>query len=310
MVEVASSMKTKRPFFIVGAPRSGTTLLQAMLMSKPGIYIPPETKFWGLTKGRERKHGRIDQPEGYRRSVDAVLTLIREDKIPIDPELLEKEWSDTPRDYGPMFDVLLSNIQASQPNCHRIGEKTPSHLKFVPELLETFPDGKVITIIRDGRDVAVSQNQAWGGNIFSSAMGWRRDQKLHETYKQGFSPEQYTSVLYEDLVTNTENELRRLCDFLEEPFEEVMLQPQARGKTGFADREKHKLRTLEPVTNSRIGRYKNSLSSSHIALFQLIARKQLKALGYPLHPVSGLQGIPPAMRMVPQTLLERARPSR
>ncbi len=295
-------MQTTRPFFIVGSPRSGTTLLQAMLMSIPGVYIPPETKFWPASKGRAGSFGSLSTERGFRLAVESILKTARESEVPLDESALCARWEAGERSYAAMFDALLAHVQERREGCRRIGEKSPPHLLYVPELLEAFPDGKVITIIRDGRDVSISQAQAWKSNVLRVAISWRRDQALHRSYAQRFPAERYTSVRYEDLVTHPEPELRRLCEFLGEEFTPDLLEHHKRSDTGFARREKHKARTLEPVTSARISRYRESLSRPEIALFQLIAGKELQRQGYELDPVPRLLGLVQAVRLLPATL--------
>ncbi len=201
-----------------------------------------------------------------------------------------------------MFDTLLSHIQERRQGCRRIGEKSPPHLLYVPELLETFPEGRVITIIRDGRDVAISQTQAWDSNVLRVAISWKRDQRLHRSYAERFAADRYTAVRYEDLVTRPEAELRRLCEFLGEEFTPDLLEHHKRADTGFAKRETHKARTLEPVTSSRISRYRQSLKRSEIALFQLLAGDELRRQGYDLEPIPSWLGLVRALRLLPASV--------
>ncbi|MCK4873596.1 MAG: sulfotransferase [Phycisphaerales bacterium] len=299
-------MKTKRPFFIVGSPRSGTTLLQAMLMSIPGVYIPPETKFWPITAGRERAYGPITSDRGFELAVRDVLESCPQNELPADVTELEAELRACERTHEALFDTLMAHMQARREECQRIGEKSPPHLPYVPRLLAMYPDGKAITIIRDGRDVAVSQSRAWASNILRTAIGWRRDQRMHASFAERFPADRYTSVRYEDLVTQPEIELRRLCAFLDEPFTEALLEHHKRADSGFAARETHKARTMEPVTTSRIGRYATRLSRSEISLFQTIAGRELRAHGYELDRIPKVMCLAAALRSLPATLRTHA----
>lgn len=295
-------MKTQRPFFIVGSARSGTTLLQAMLMSIPGVYIPPETQFWTVSKGRAADFGPLPSDRGFHLAIEAVLKTARASEVPIDEASLRSAWAAGERSYAAMFDGLLSHIQERRNGCRRIGEKSPTHAPYVPDLLDTFPDGKVIMIIRDGRDVAISNTQAFRSNVLRVAIRWRRDQRRHRAYATRYPAERYTSVRYEDLVTRPEPELRRLCDFLGEQFTPDLLEHHKRADTGFAKRETHKARTLEPVTAARVSRYRHSLSRPEIALFQLVAGRELRRHGYELEPVPSLLGVIQAVRLLPVSI--------
>ena len=299
--------RTKRPFFIDGTPRSGTTLLQTMLTAGDGLYIAPETHFLPLTKFREKSYGRPQTDTGFENHIRQILSVSRRHELPVDLSTLKRELHDAERSYGGLFDTLLWHIQSRQPDCRRVGEKSPGHLLFVADLLEIFPDAKVITVIRDGRDVALSQREAWGTLTGRAALAWRRDQRLHNRYAKMLPGTRYTWVRYEDLVNRPQDELRRLCHFLEEPFNEAMIRFHDRTDKGFPDRETHKEMTLRPLTAARVGRYRNHLTESQIAVFQLLATRELQALGYGVEPSSRMDGYLAAARELPVLLWERAK---
>jgi len=127
-------MKTKKPFFIVGSPRSGTTLLQAMLMSLDGVYIPPETKFWAITAGRAGVFGPISSDKGFELALDEVLKSCPQNELPVDVARLESELRAGVRDHGEMFDTLLNHMQQEK-GCRRIGEKSRPHFPYVPQFI-------------------------------------------------------------------------------------------------------------------------------------------------------------------------------
>lgn len=283
-------MKTRRPFFIVGSPRSGTTLLQAMFMAVPGLYLPPETHFWPIVERCRRRDGPPSSDRGRRSMIDAILAVCRRHEIDIDAGRLAGELAACPPTTADLFDTLLWHISSSRPGCRRVGEKSPAHLAYVQRLLESFPDAQAITIIRDARDVALSQQRSLSRSTLRSALGWRRDQRLHARYAAQLPPDRYASVRYEDLVRHPRRELERLCRFLGEPFDDAMLEPHRRPEPGFASFEKHKALTLEPVTADRIGRYRTRLSASRIALVEAVAGAELAANGYELVGRSRIRG--------------------
>lgn len=300
-------MHTSRLFFIVGSGRSGTTLLQSMFLAAPGIYIPPETHFLPIARRIRTRFGPPERPRGRRRLVAAILANCAENEIPVDADRLEAELLACAATEAAMFDALLRHIQSRRPECRRLGEKSPVHLPYAPDLLRMFPDARVITIVRDGRDVALSQTGAFGRSMLQAALGWRRDQRLHARFRDELPPDRYTGVRYEDLVQDPEPELRRLCAFLEEPFDDRMLAPHERPTHGFATWEQHKALTRKPVTTARIGRYRTELDPAEIALFQWVARRELEANGYPIDPVPARRGLLLGLRQVPGLIVTRLR---
>jgi hypothetical protein len=300
------NVNVQRPIFIVGAPRSGTTLLQVMLGQIAGLYITPETKFLVLTMMRRRSLGSLNEARGFENTLAAIRHNVCEwRELPVELEELESELRNSPREYADLFDTLLYHIQRRRPNCRRIGEKSPNHIHVVEYLLTHFRDGQVINILRDGRDVLVSQREAFNTELVNSAYRWRYYVRLHERLAQRLRVDQYTSVKYEDLVASPESEMRRLCHFLREEYSPETLEHHKRSDVGFTSQEAHKIRTLEPITLSRVGRYREALSRREIAVYQAIAGRELRRLGYPLEKVSKVVGYLGALSQLPLTLGRR-----
>ncbi|HBO16906.1 MAG: hypothetical protein UR69_C0001G0131 [Candidatus Moranbacteria bacterium GW2011_GWE2_35_2-] len=282
--------KIKLPFFIVGSGRSGTTLLQSMIMTIQGIYIPPETKLLGLIENIETFHGSITNNKSFRLLIYEIINLCKRDEFPVNLVKLKKELTLINRTRRSVFDVLLYHIQ-KQSGCRRIGEKSPLHLEYSKDILKIFPDGKIIAIIRDGRDVASSQKEIFKLNVLHTALVWRRDQQLIDKYLKSVSRERFMAIRYEDLIANPKKELKNICLFLKEDFNESMLEFYKRKNIGFAKREKHKYDTQKPIFNTKQNRYKNDLSDREIALFELIAKKQLIDNNYKLEKKYVIGGI-------------------
>jgi hypothetical protein len=280
-------LKTKNLILVVGAPRSGTTLLQSILMRIDGVWFPSETHFFGVTKLGKYAPVDLSKPA----SKEKTLQLIREqvcarNDLDVDWPILEKELSQASATLANWFDVLLQHLAERRGGVRRIGEKSPNHLRVAEYILSQFRDAKMIHIIRDGRDVAVSHREAFGDklSIAHLAVRWRYYQRAGNSVSRHW-PDRYITVRYEDLVTDPQHPLMKMCEFLGETFSPALLNPHLRAEKGFARREKHKLRTLEPITSSRIGRYRSFLKPNELATFQIIAGKELNRHGYPLERV-------------------------
>jgi hypothetical protein len=277
-----------------------------MLSQIAGLYITPETKFLVLTLMRRRLLGPLDSEQGFENTLAAIRHNVCEwRELPVDLEQLESELRNSPREYADLFDTLLYHIQRRRPNCRRIGEKSPNHIHCVEYLLSHFRDGQVINILRDGRDALVSQREAFGTDLVNSAFRWRYYVRLHERLAQRLPADQYTSVRYEDLVASPASEMQRLCKFLQEEYSPETLEHHKRNEVGFTSQEAHKKRTLEPITQSRVGRYREVLTTSEIAVYQVIAGHELRRLGYPLEKTSKLVGYLGAVSRLPLILARR-----
>jgi hypothetical protein len=99
-------------------------------------------------------------------------------------------------------------------------------------------------------------------------------------------PRCYTGLRYESLVEDTQNELKRICAFLNESFDPAMLDFHNRPDSGFHERESSwKGMTRQPVTSQSVGRFREQLSPRQVALVERICLPTMKRLGY--EPVSG-----------------------
>jgi hypothetical protein len=98
-------------------------------------------------------------------------------------------------------------------------EKTPAHIYHLGGIFKCYPKAKVILLIRDGRDVSMSLNKRWG-NFERSVQRWVEDNKAGEPY---WTHPQVLKLNYEVLVADFENQMRAICAFIDEPFDESLL---------------------------------------------------------------------------------------
>jgi hypothetical protein len=92
------------------------------------------------------------------------------------------------------------------------------------KLLFVWPDARFVHLIRDPRDVARSVlEKKWAGNLYQAADWWTKAERSWDTLVAKLTPEQYVEVRYEDLVTNVEGELAKICRFIGVPYDKRML---------------------------------------------------------------------------------------
>jgi hypothetical protein len=139
-------------------------------------------------------------------------------------------------------------------------EKTPRHLE-VPDLItETWPDARIVRIVRDPRDAAVSLTKVPFGTpslLTNLSLLARMNEAAADFYRES---ERALTVRYEDLVATPEQELRRICDFVKVEFEAGMVSDR-RGATGVAAaHEWWKGDATGPLDRSRTGRWPTEMS--------------------------------------------------
>lgn len=268
-------------FFIVGSPRSGTTLLQSMLMRAPGVSMPPELHYVHITYKRRHRMADIRTENGWEQARNAILARCQHSDIEMDRELFDRLCAESDKTYSDLLRCWLRAIGAVD-GARVVGEKTPNHCEWILELSAMIPEARFVHIMRDPRDSALSQREAFARPALQAAYRWKLDLEMHRDCMRLMSPKRYTAVRYEDLVTDPEAVLRPLCGFLGLEYQDAMCDPSGRGKKGFAHYEQHKLRTLEKVTSSRIGRYKGKMSAIDIAVIEHVCGPLMVEMGYEL----------------------------
>ncbi len=276
--------------FIVGTPRSGTTLLRLILDSHPEVAIPAETHFLfdlvALAAGEEDVssstfYGRVVGNFTWR-DFDLETAAFRGAIERVQPFSL----SDGLRSFYRLY--------ANRFGKERWGEKTPDYGSIMPEIEALLPEAHFIHIVRDGRDVAVSKRKLWfgaGDNVEAQARDWMHS--VQDTRAKGRVCRNFLEIRYEDLVSSPEKILQRVCDFLALPYSEAMLafhQTAAerlaelkgwpgRGVTAEQFRWLH-AKTNQPLACDRIGRWQTELEPEEVASFEAIAGELLAASGY------------------------------
>jgi hypothetical protein len=269
------------PFFVVGAHRSGTTLLRFMLSSHPRLYLPPESEFIPALFGRYPT--RSLNRRRARRNLDSIFRLRfarewRGDPPRID-ELVPEGDAVTP---ARLVDALYT-AYADQHGAARWGDKTPTYTSHIDLLHRIFPKASFIHLIRDGRDVAVSVLDTWGRrshvDLVFAAMTWKRRVRDARRSADRLDPDAYLELRYEELVAEPEQQLRRVCRFLGEDFHPAMLDFQRTAKESVPEGGFHDA-VRNPLSSGRVERWRNEMSDRDLRTYEAVAGPALAELGY------------------------------
>jgi hypothetical protein len=273
-------------FFIVGCPRSGTTMLQQALNRHSQVAIPPETKFFFSFLG----HSRRGQARHVRRLNEDLGIRLPE------PAARVSAPDDARAYYELMARLYLERLGKRGDVC--FGEKTPEHTGQLRRIRQVFPEARVIVLYRDGRDVASSLSQVdWGpGDVCVSFLVWLYYHQVVQAARRAGLPNLYV-VRYEDIVADPERELGGILSFLGLPYEPAV----ARGHgnlEGVPQREyAWKERALGRISADRVEAFRDELSGDQLEVVERLGRHALPSLGYPL--VTG-----GARRLSPGAVLE------
>ena len=270
------------PVFIVGCPRSGTTLLQRMLDAHPDVAIAPETHFIRRFWLRRDEYGDLHDDARFRRLVDDLLSIPEAADMHLDADEFRASAGRIDRSFAALFGLLLQCYRL-QRGAVIVGEKTPNHLLYMRTLQDFFPRARFIHLIRDPRAVVNSwRNVPWStGSIAGDAQVWRR--YIRTAWKQRPRSGTLHLVRYESLVSAPAQTLRSMCRFLQLGFTEAMLTFHEHGAGGLdLEREPWKRGAAIAVYERSAAEWRDSLPARDIAEVERLAGVEMMWLGYPL----------------------------
>lgn len=286
-------------FFILGRPRSGTTLLTTLFNAHPNVRIAPEFPVM-LFLYQRFKNVKVWDETTIRSFVDAALNDFRfntrrVDNLKIDKEFIVGELMKY-KDNGSIQLFLKSiNYYAftvyDKEETRWIGDKNPIYSISSNRLRKIFPDAKFICIIRDYRDNFISIRKlaekdvaVEAPNLALQAGRWRYFTRLFLKNNRRF-PDRYHIVRYEDLVTDQEKSFRSLCEFLRLDYDPSVFEFHTKKReveTIFANTvwEKFHENLLTPINTGRMNTWQEKLTEKEVRMADLIAGKYADKLGY------------------------------
>ena len=260
------------PFFIVGCPRSGTTLLSQILDSHSRIAVCHETLYYPLFRSNLHRYGDLRRSSNVRRLIEDFRKMMRLKGVDSPaPDAFEEAL------IAPTFEGVLTtflHLYARARGKARSGEKTPRHHAYLGEILEGFPSSAGIFVMRDPRDAVPSIRTMFHTSV-DGAIRWWND--AFESYRR--STDSVRLVRYEDLVRDPPRVVESICASLGEAYEPTMLR--------FFEHVPDRLRELPhhrklamPVDSGSVGRFRG-LSTSEVARIESACALGMDVIGYP-----------------------------
>lgn len=282
---------------VVGAPRSGTTLLRFMLDSHPDLAIPPETGFL-IVADRFTKNGDELREEFFR-----IVTNFPKDAPGWDDfEIPLKAFRREIKKIKP-FTVAdgyraFFQLYAKRFNKPRWGDKTPTYCMHIETIGAVLPEAHFIHIIRDGRDVALSLREMWfspGQEMEDLAAHWCK--LVSAGLDHGARCRNYIRLRFEDLVRSPRETLETICRFIDLAYDDAMLNYYVRSpgrlrehKSRFRvdgslivtheQRVRQQERTMQPPDSGRVFAWKRDMTAEERGRFESVAGDLLAELGY------------------------------
>jgi hypothetical protein len=270
-------------FFVVGSGRSGTTLLRAILDSRPDVRIPGETHFYTTYRLENVLKYHFATRNNYVKAVHAYPKWRHVNYEKIEWSRMVKIAEELPPQRGSLLRAYLVACCEAK-GASVAGEKTPGHIRSLKRIWKDFPGARVVHIMRDPRAVAASYlshdlyKRVFGSDVTRAALKWREAARIHLRVSRSGHADKYLLVRYEDLVAGPKTELERICKFLN-------LEPLADNLELY---KRHQLTLPKSGNHENVGRdifrggnkWRNVLSEDDVALIERICGRYIEALEY------------------------------
>ena len=289
--------------FIVGNSRSGTTMMRRVLGNHPEIYMLEELHFFEQLWSSSDKDKQLTVPEAA--ALASRLFFIQRDGYLT--EMNEQKHFEEAMNMVSSMEKALYPHEVLRTFLHyetaRGGrsipcEKTPQDVFYIKEILELFPEAKIINMVRDPRGVMLSQKRKWQRRNMGAGFMTRKEQrrlrinyhpitisKLWNASQRAAQPflehERVRTVIFENLVNQSEELVRGLCSFLEITYDPAMLHIPQVGSSNEADKP-----DTFGIKTERAGNWeKGGLNKGEIWFCQQICSNYMAAYGYDVKPI-------------------------
>jgi hypothetical protein len=282
----------KAPIFVVGAPRSGTTLIAKILGNHRDVFRPGETHYFEDIWARRKGMGKLDIAE-LSHALDRLLTAFDRYGSPgtqdlvravISKELLIDRVYSLGGSYGAIYYAFMSMLAESVGKT-RFCDDTPRHLFYLHTIFDFYPEARVVGCIRDPRDFLCSYKHVWKVGppteraqfkalyhpVFTSLL-WRSSANLLLKHSRQCCNGRIILVRYETLVEQPQEEVRRVCDFLGLDYTDVLTQVEP-PNSSFEQ-------SSSGIYSASIGRWYECLSQEETWWVQTLAGSAMHKCGY------------------------------
>lgn len=283
---------SRGPVFVVGCPRSGTTLLYHMLLSSGDFALfPLESRTFDILGQR---FPNLLSPKRRARLVEYFVHSKNFDAAGVERSVLESRTRSECRNIADFLRIVMEEMCRKQ-GVSRWAEKTPYHVLYISEIKRLIPDALIVHIIRDGRDTALSMSAfgldnpyLWecGGRLLAMAVRWKWMVQKGRTAGREIGRDYY-ELRYEDLVEKPRETLDRLGGFIHQELDYDRILQAGVGSV------KQPESSFPGQHSKPVGRWKVQCSPSELAAVEGAVGDCLEELGYRLasHPAQRRLGL-------------------
>jgi hypothetical protein len=231
---------TPMPIFVIGMPRSGTTLVEQILASHPVVHGAGELQAFN----------------------DVVLEVRGPDGLPVAyPQFVPALDAAALKAIGRRYEMLVRKLVGTKgAGSERVTDKMPSNYYFAGLIHLALPNAKIIHTVRDPVDTCVScfsklfsaeQNHTY--DLAELGRYYRRYEKLMAHWRRVLPEGRMLDVRYEDVVADLEGQVRRIIAYCGLPWDDRCLSFHA---TDRPVRTASATQVRQPIYTSAVGRWK------------------------------------------------------
>jgi hypothetical protein len=288
-----------RIVFVVGAARSGTTMLSRILNMHPRISTLNELHYFGDLWSFSQLNVALSRQQAvevanvlFSRQHHGIWNTCPSPEEKKEAQVLVDEYESFPITGITLFGKFIETVAKSL-NSDIICEQTPRNIFYAYELLKAYPNARVVQIIRDPRSVLASQKNRWkrrkllnAKNIpwfevirdrvnyhpFTTPWLWKKAVDVGLSLK---SHNNFFMLRFEDLANNPEKELKELCSFLEIDYSASMLDiPQIDSSSRLNDTN------AKGISKDAVETWRKQLRSDEVLACEMINGKLMNEMGY------------------------------
>lgn len=274
--------------FVVGCPRSGTTMLERMLDAHPLLAMAHESHW--VTKHGTRGRDLTDQGLVRPRLLQKLYADHRFVRMAPDRDELQAYVADVSPDYPSFVRHVYASYGAVRGSVHVGDKSTGGYVRKLARLHTICPQSRLVHLIRDGRDVCLSmltwpkagraaaRHGLWAVDpVATTALWWRWHVSAGIEQGRALSPTLYREVRYEQLVSEPAATCAELCAFLGLAPDAQMATFHQRPKAPATGRSANAA-WLAPTPGLR--NWQTQMPEASVEMFEAIAGDLLEELEY------------------------------
>ncbi len=226
----------RAPIFVLGQPRTGTTLVERIISSHSQVHAAGELQQFGLAIRRLSNH---QNPKRFSAELFAAALALDSGKI------------------GAMYMETTQRMQGDTPY---FVDKLPQNYLFIPLILKALPNAKIVHLTRDPMDACFASYKQLFADAYLHSYDQQEMARHHARYRHLMAvwrerfPGRFFDIAYENTVRDLEPNARALIDYLGLPWEDACLNFHQQDR---AVATASAVQVREPVHTRSIGRWRH-----------------------------------------------------